>query len=245
MLPDHVYTHFERREILSTSHGKLDDELVRIHDILLHATPASIIVMNERSCLNARDQLIKFGVLTCFPVPNPIGTPRFQCRDLRDVGLCPTTVKKVIGNDIEADEKSLIVVTGANEGGKSTFLRSVGAAQVMMQAGMFVAAESFCADVRDGVFTHFKREEEATMTHGKLDEELAPMSALAEYVTPRSLMLCNESFASTNEREGSRIARGIVHASSDRVKLGRSLSITRAPQSESRQHRRRHLVTGV
>lgn len=166
-------------------------------------------------CLNLHDELTKFGVPTCFPVPTPVGTPRFQCRDLRDVGLCLTTVKKVTGNDIDADGKSLIVITGANEGGKSTFLRSVGAAQVMMQAGMFVAAESFRANVRDGVFTHFKREEDATLTHGKLDEELARMSAIADYIGPRSLLLCNESFASTNEREGSEIARGVLRAMLD------------------------------
>jgi DNA mismatch repair ATPase MutS len=77
---------------------------------------------------------------------------------------------------------------------------------------MFVTAESFRANVRDGVFTHFKREEDATLTHGKLDEELARMSHIAEYIRPASLLLCNESFAATNEREGSQIARGVVQA---------------------------------
>jgi DNA mismatch repair protein MutS len=47
MLPDHIYTHFERQETLATLHGKLDNELVRIHDILSEASAASIIVMNE------------------------------------------------------------------------------------------------------------------------------------------------------------------------------------------------------
>lgn len=163
-------------------------------------------------CLNVHDALTKFGTPTCFPVPTPPGAPHFECRDLRDIGLCLATVNKVTGNDIDADDKSLIVITGANEGGKSTFLRSVGAAHVMMQAGMFVTAQSFRANVADGVFTHFKREEDATMTHGKFDEELARMSAIADHITPTSLLLCNESFAATNEREGSQIARGIVDA---------------------------------
>jgi hypothetical protein len=167
-------------------------------------------------CLNLRDELTKRLVPTSFPVPTSNGVPRFTCRGLRDVALCLTTSKKVSGNDVEADGKALIVVTGANEGGKSTFLRSVGAAQVMMQAGMFVAAEAFYANVRDAVFTHFKREEDATLTHGKLEEELARMSGIAEYLGSTSLLLCNESFASTNAREGSQIARGIVHAMVER-----------------------------
>ena len=67
-------------------------------------------------------------------------------------------------------------------------------------------------NVCDGVFTHYKREEDATMESGKLDEELARMSEIADHITSGSLLLCNESFASTNEREGSQIARQVVTA---------------------------------
>lgn len=59
MLPDHIYTHFERQETLATLHGKLDDELVRIHDILSNTTAASIIVMNESfSSTTVKDALL-------------------------------------------------------------------------------------------------------------------------------------------------------------------------------------------
>lgn len=163
-------------------------------------------------CVNLHERLTEAGVPTCLPIPTPIGPPQFGCRDLRDVALCLTSGKPVTGNDIDAEAKSLIVITGANEGGKSTFLRSAGTAQIMMQAGMFVTATSFRANVRDAVFTHFKREEDASLTHGKLDEELARMSEIAEFVGSASLLLCNESFASTNEREGSQIARDVVRA---------------------------------
>lgn len=163
-------------------------------------------------CMNLYDALARVGVPTCFPEPTPLGTRTFTCRDLRDVGLCLATEKPVSGNDVDAGGSSLIVVTGANEGGKSTFLRSVGAAQLMMQAGMFVMAKSLRANVTHGVFTHFRREEDDTMTHGKFDEELARMSGLADFIQPQSMMLCNESFASTNEREGAEIARGIIDA---------------------------------
>jgi DNA mismatch repair ATPase MutS len=50
------------------------------------------------------------------------------------------------------------------------------------------------------------------MTRGKLDEELARMSDIADYIGLKSLLLCNESFASTNEREGSQIACGVIDA---------------------------------
>jgi DNA mismatch repair ATPase MutS len=50
------------------------------------------------------------------------------------------------------------------------------------------------------------------MKSGKLDEELSRMSSIVDNVSPNSVVLLNESFASTNEREGSEIARQIVRA---------------------------------
>ncbi|WP_246397996.1 MutS-related protein [Mycobacterium vicinigordonae] len=164
------------------------------------------------ACANLYKQLMKVNAPCCFPTPTPMASRRFCCRDLRDVGLCLTATKRVIGNDIDAVGKSLIMLTGANEGGKSTTLRSIGAAQVMMQAGMFVTATSFQANICDAVFTHFKREEDDSHAHGKLDEELARMSDIADFVGSTSMLLCNESFASTNEREGSQIARDVISA---------------------------------
>ena len=104
------------------------------------------------------------------------------------------------------------MITGANRGGKSTFLRGIGLAQLMMQCGMFVPAAVFPRQCLRWLFTHFKREEDASMRSGKLDEELSRMSAIIDNITPHSIVLFNESFASTNEREGSEIARQIVRA---------------------------------
>ena len=67
-------------------------------------------------------------------------------------------------------------------------------------------------NVVDGLFTHFKREEDATMKSGKFDEELSRMNDIVDALTPNALILFNESFAATNEREGSEIARQIVSA---------------------------------
>jgi DNA mismatch repair ATPase MutS len=163
-------------------------------------------------CLNLRDRLTASGEPVCFPVPAGPRQVRLSARGLYDPCLALHLDAGVVGNDVDADGKRLIMITGANQGGKSTFLRSVGLAQLMTQAGMFVAAESFTATTSTGVFTHFKREEDATMERGKLDEELARMSGIAGQLTPGGLLLCNESFASTNEREGAEIARQIIRA---------------------------------
>jgi DNA mismatch repair ATPase MutS len=82
----------------------------------------------------------------------------------------------------------------------------------MMQCGMFVTAGSYQADVALGLFTHFIREEDSGMTSGRLDDELKRMSAVAAQIGPHALMLFNESFAGTNEHEGSEIGYQVVRA---------------------------------
>jgi MutS domain V len=166
-------------------------------------------------CLNLHERLTEKGQPTAFPEPQAADQPILAARALYDPSLALELPGRVVTNDVEADGKRLVMITGANQGGKSTFLRSLGVAQLMMQAGMFVAAEAFRASVCTGVFTHFKREEDPTMTSGKLDEELSRMSEIAESIGPNGLLLCNESFASTNEREGAEIARGVVRAMVD------------------------------
>jgi len=92
--------------------------------------------------------------------------------------------------------------------------------QLMMQCGMFAPAKSLRANLCVGIFTHYKREEDTTMRSGKLDEELSRMSDIVDGIKPNAMVLFNESFAATNEIEGSEIARNIATALVERqVKL--------------------------
>jgi MutS-like protein len=164
-------------------------------------------------CLNLHDRLMQAGEPTCLPVPLPPGLRTVSFTGLYNVTLTLNLGgPRAVGNDLHADDKSLLMITGANQGGKSTFLRSIGLAQLMTQCGMFVGAESFHTNVCRGLFTHFKREEDATMRSGKLDEELHRMSEMVDHLGANSMVLFNESFAATNEREGSQIARQILRA---------------------------------
>lgn len=163
-------------------------------------------------CLNLHHRLVGEGSEVCFPIPAETGKRTHRCHGLYDVCLALQVKNSVVPSSTDASGKSLILITGANQGGKSTFLRSVGVAQLMMQAGMFVGAEGFEAELCPALFTHYKREEDASMKSGKFDEELARMSDVADRVVRNSMVLFNESFAATNEREGSEIARQIVAA---------------------------------
>lgn len=163
-------------------------------------------------CLNLHEKLSKIGERVGFPEPEGHGFHKHHFKGLYDVCLSLTLNSKVVGNDLEATGKNLVIITGANQGGKSTFLRSIGLAQLMMQCGMFVPAESFSADLCSNMITHYKREEDTEMNSGKLDEELSRMNEIADHLERDSMVLFNESFAATNEREGSEIARQIITA---------------------------------
>ena len=161
--------------------------------------------------LRLRDVLAERGLPCCMPDVQDASSGCLTARDLRDPGLA-LQIGGVVGNDLQADGRPLIVVTGANRGGKSTFLRSVGVAALMTQCGLYVVAQAFSMSVSASIVSHFRREEDKEMLSGKLDEELGRLERSLPLLGPGSLLLLNESFASTNEREGSEIARQVVQA---------------------------------
>jgi hypothetical protein len=163
-------------------------------------------------CLHLHESLERRGVPLSFPVPAIPNERRHSFSGLTDPCLALRQEQRVISNDANADAKDLVIITGANQGGKSTFLRSIGISQLMMQCGMFVPAESFSSNICQALFTHYRREEDTTMKSGKFDEELSRMSKIVNKLTPDCMLLFSESFAATNDREGSEIARQIVCA---------------------------------
>jgi len=163
-------------------------------------------------CLNLYERLQTLNCPVTVPKLYEPHEKKHQFRGLREICLALTMDGEVVGNDVDGDGRGLFIISGANQGGKSTFLRSIGLAQLMMQSGMFVAAEAFSTNLCEGVYTHFKRQEDETMKSGKLDEELSRMSGIVDVIAPHAIILFNESFSATNEREGSEIARQILTA---------------------------------
>lgn len=133
-----------------------------------------------------------------------------EIEDLYELSLALYVQSYPVPNSLENDNTFLTVITGANQGGKSTFLRSFGIAQVLMQCGMPVPARKFCSGLYQRIHTHFTRKEDAMLSRGRLEEELKRMNDILSQITRDSLLLFNESFASTTEKEGSRIAYNII-----------------------------------
>lgn len=143
-------------------------------------------------------------------VPDPFTQDGVRTAELYDPCLALRLGRLPVGSDVDLGAGQMLVITGANHGGKSTFLRALGVAQLLEQVGAPVPASRFAAKPVRSVFTHWAREEDTGLEHGKLDDELVRMHEIIEQIRPGDLLLSNESFSSTNEAEGSQIAFEVV-----------------------------------
>ena len=163
-----------------------------------------------RGAVNLTHHMKRIGIDYCYPTI--CENERLAFSELKEFVMCMEQRVNAVGNTCNIQNKMLVIITGANQGGKSTFLRSVGIAQVMMQAGLQVAAESFSSGIFTSLFTHFTRREDSAMNSGRLDEELGRMNSIIDHLDKASLVLLNESFATTTEIDGSIIAYDIIKA---------------------------------
>lgn len=116
-------------------------------------------------------------------------------------------------NDIVFDDtQRMLLLTGPNRGGKTVYTEMVGMVQVLFQAGIFIPAQTGFISPVDIVFTHFPVEESRTVNLGRLGEETKRLYEIFEASTEHTLILLNESLASTSFTEGLYIAQDIVRA---------------------------------
>lgn len=118
---------------------------------------------------------------------------------------------EIIPNAIDFnDERRIYIMTGPNRGGKTTFTQAVGLLFLLAQHGIFVPAVKFSFSPCDTIFTHFPADENKTVDLGRLGEESVRLSEIMLNATNKSLVLMNETLATTNVEEGVYLARDIV-----------------------------------
>jgi DNA mismatch repair ATPase MutS len=136
-------------------------------------------------------------------------------------GLCDITLATayknseftVIRNDYILKEKDNInIIIGANQSGKTTFLRSFGSALVFARAGLPVPAATAKVTLFKNLYTHFQRYDEDLKNEGQLDTELTEMETIVYSASRDSMILMNESFSSTGLKDATQIAEDVLSA---------------------------------
>lgn len=117
-------------------------------------------------------------------------------RGLRDIHLTLHETKLPLANDYR--QAPLVIITGANNSGKTVLMRAVATAQLFAQAGLPLPAKAATVRVRRRVLSLYAAEERDT---GRFEEECRLLSDIADTVTSDDMVLFNEPFQSTSYHE--------------------------------------------
>jgi len=137
------------------------------------------------------------GLPFCYPTLCDTAE-RLYAFDSFDLALARMEYGKTVVNDftLSAPER-IIVVTGPNQGGKTTFARAFGQAHYLASLGLCVPGREAALYLFDHILTHFGREEDLSTLNGKLQDDLVRLRELLKKATNRSVIVVNEIFAST------------------------------------------------
>jgi len=149
----------------------------------------------------------------------PMESREMRIEEMYNINLFFQQVNKtvdktvIVANDVKfGDEGRIFILTGPNQGGKTTYTTAIGLVQILGQAGLHVPAKYAAISPVDAIYTHFAKEERPNLEAGRLGEEARRLNSIFEQATRHSLVLLNESLASTSASESLFLARDVVRA---------------------------------
>ncbi|MGB2939353.1 MAG: DNA mismatch repair protein MutS [Candidatus Dormiibacterota bacterium] len=126
-----------------------------------------------------------------------------------------------VANDVDlAEDRRLVLLTGPNMAGKSTYLRQVGLLVLLAQVGSFVPAASARLGVVDRIFTRVGAQDSIATGMSTFMVEMVETANILNHATPRSLVVIDEIGRGTSTYDGMSIAQAVVEQLHDSPRLG-------------------------
>lgn len=130
-----------------------------------------------------------------------------EYKNTKDIFLAMKYIKegysgKIYGNDITIKDEVSTLVVGANNTGKTVFLRTIGINQIFGQSGLFIPADYAQISIKEDLATIFSGEEKDTDVGGRFEKEVIDIKEIIDVVNSKSLVIINEIFQSTFANDG-------------------------------------------